>query len=190
MQYLLESNTWVERNPSTEECRRTARRTACRGFNAFTREYKINGCRQWGRRPFHFTLHILHGKVPASFSLSAIFFVCSKRSMTRAQYIRMIIFLAKMYVSGKKTNALSFQEYKPCICLNKQAFHNFVWQVCFKQSEVELESNIFKPSLTRVFSCVWDPLYVLVWPSGDFFYYYYYFLCVCVCAIFILFYWQ
>lgn len=89
-----------------------------------------------------------------------------------------------------KTNALSFQEYKPCICLNKQAFHNFVWQVCFKQSEVELESNIFKPSLTRVFSCVWDPLYVLVWPSGDFFYYYYYFLCVCVCAIFILFYWQ
>lgn len=83
-----------------------------------------------------------------------------------------------------KTNALSFQEYKPCICLNKQAFHNFVWQVCFKQSEVELESNIFKPSLTRVFSCVWDPLYVLVWPSGDFFYYYYYFLCVCVCAIF------
>lgn len=46
MQYLLESNTWVERNPSAEECTRSARRSACRGFNGFTREYKINGCRQ------------------------------------------------------------------------------------------------------------------------------------------------
>nr|AIN76766.1 complement component 4 [Oplegnathus fasciatus] len=46
MQYLLESNTWVERNPSEEECKKSAHRLACAGFNEFTEEYKIDGCRQ------------------------------------------------------------------------------------------------------------------------------------------------
>lgn len=189
MQYLLESNTWVERNPSTEECRKTARKTACRGFNAFTSEYKINGCRQWGRKPFHFTSHILHGKVPASFSLCAIFF-CWQQTIydTRTVYTHDYISCQNVR-QQHKTNALSFQEYKPCICLNKQAFHNFVWQVCFKQSEVELQSNIFKPSLTRVFSCVWDPLYVLIWSSGDLLLLLLFSVHLCFCYFF-FFYWQ
>ncbi|XP_070823248.1 complement C4-B [Chaetodon trifascialis] len=46
MQYLLESNTWVERQPSPEECKKSAHRAACKGFTAFTDEYKIDGCRQ------------------------------------------------------------------------------------------------------------------------------------------------
>ncbi|XP_074510063.1 complement C4-B [Sebastes fasciatus] len=46
MLYLLESNTWVERKPLEEECQKSAHRTACTGFDAFTDEYKIDGCRQ------------------------------------------------------------------------------------------------------------------------------------------------
>ncbi|XP_068425600.1 complement C4-B [Clinocottus analis] len=46
MQYLLESNTWVERKPSAEECKKSAYKVACREFNVFTDEYKIDGCRQ------------------------------------------------------------------------------------------------------------------------------------------------
>ncbi|XP_045915076.1 complement C4-like [Micropterus dolomieu] len=46
MQYLLESNTWVEKKPLEEECKKSAHRAACTGFNTFTNEYKINGCRQ------------------------------------------------------------------------------------------------------------------------------------------------
>ncbi|XP_051262420.1 complement C4 [Dicentrarchus labrax] len=46
MQYLLESNTWVERNPSEKECKRTSHKQACNGFLSFTDEYKIDGCRQ------------------------------------------------------------------------------------------------------------------------------------------------
>ncbi|XP_038567629.1 complement C4-B-like [Micropterus salmoides] len=46
MQYLLESNTWVEKKPLEEECKKSAHRAACTGFNIFTNEYKINGCRQ------------------------------------------------------------------------------------------------------------------------------------------------
>ncbi|XP_042345143.1 complement C4-B [Plectropomus leopardus] len=45
MQYLLESNTWVERKPE-EGCKKSAHRAACTGFNAFTVQYKIDGCRQ------------------------------------------------------------------------------------------------------------------------------------------------
>lgn len=45
-QYLLESNTWVERKPSAEDCKKTAHQTACNQFNGFTDEYKIDGCRQ------------------------------------------------------------------------------------------------------------------------------------------------
>ncbi|KAG8010142.1 Complement C4-B, partial [Nibea albiflora] len=46
MQYLLESNTWIERKPSENECKRTEYRMTCRQFNDFTNEYKIDGCRQ------------------------------------------------------------------------------------------------------------------------------------------------
>ncbi|KAI3360945.1 hypothetical protein L3Q82_013149, partial [Scortum barcoo] len=46
MQYLLESNTWVEKKPSEEECKKSARRSACTAFNEFKEEYKIDGCRQ------------------------------------------------------------------------------------------------------------------------------------------------
>ncbi|XP_035528727.1 LOW QUALITY PROTEIN: complement C4-B [Morone saxatilis] len=46
MQYLLESNTWVERMPSEKECKKTLQKQACNGFFSFTDEYKIDGCRQ------------------------------------------------------------------------------------------------------------------------------------------------
>ncbi|KAK9513649.1 hypothetical protein VZT92_027165 [Zoarces viviparus] len=46
MQYLLESNTWVERKPLPEDCKKSAHITACNQFNVFTDGYKINGCRQ------------------------------------------------------------------------------------------------------------------------------------------------
>lgn len=47
MQYLLESSTWVERKPSREDCKKSAHRSACKGFVTFTNDYKIDGCRQW-----------------------------------------------------------------------------------------------------------------------------------------------
>ncbi|XP_030606148.1 complement C4-B-like isoform X2 [Archocentrus centrarchus] len=43
MQYLLESNTWVEKKPS-EECRKTTNKPPCREFNQFVDEYKVDGC--------------------------------------------------------------------------------------------------------------------------------------------------
>ncbi|XP_034554348.1 complement C4-B isoform X2 [Notolabrus celidotus] len=46
MQYLLESNTWVERKPSEEECRKSANSAACREFRVFIEGYKVDGCRQ------------------------------------------------------------------------------------------------------------------------------------------------
>ncbi|XP_059196181.1 complement C4-like [Centropristis striata] len=46
MQYLLESNTWVEKKPSEEDCKATAMKAGCRQFNAFTDAYKLNGCTQ------------------------------------------------------------------------------------------------------------------------------------------------
>ncbi|XP_075965224.1 complement C4-like [Anarhichas minor] len=46
IQYLLESNTWVERKPSAEDCKKSAHKIACKQFNGFTDEYKIDGCRQ------------------------------------------------------------------------------------------------------------------------------------------------
>uniref|UniRef100_A0A3Q2UYQ2 NTR domain-containing protein n=1 Tax=Haplochromis burtoni TaxID=8153 RepID=A0A3Q2UYQ2_HAPBU len=45
MQYLLESNTWVEKKPS-EECSKSANRKSCQHFNDFVQEYMIDGCRQ------------------------------------------------------------------------------------------------------------------------------------------------
>ncbi|XP_071324887.1 complement C4-B [Trachinotus anak] len=46
MQYLLESNTWVEKKPSDEECKKSAHRAPCKGFSAFINDYKLDGCRQ------------------------------------------------------------------------------------------------------------------------------------------------
>ncbi|XP_071372165.1 complement C4-B [Centroberyx affinis] len=46
MQYLLESNTWVEQRPDERKCKRQSYRAACKGLNDFLSEYKINGCRQ------------------------------------------------------------------------------------------------------------------------------------------------
>nr|XP_046255837.1 complement C4-B [Scatophagus argus] len=46
MQYLLESNTWVERKPLDKECRTPLRKAACRGFTTFVNDYKVDGCRQ------------------------------------------------------------------------------------------------------------------------------------------------
>ncbi|XP_034084143.1 complement C4-B [Gymnodraco acuticeps] len=46
MQYLLESNTWVERKPSKETCKKSAYISACTELDTFTEEYKIDGCRQ------------------------------------------------------------------------------------------------------------------------------------------------
>uniref|UniRef100_A0A665VDN5 Complement 4B (Chido blood group) n=1 Tax=Echeneis naucrates TaxID=173247 RepID=A0A665VDN5_ECHNA len=46
MQYLLESNTWVEIKPSVKQCSKSAHRAACRKFHTFVDEYKLNGCRQ------------------------------------------------------------------------------------------------------------------------------------------------
>ncbi|XP_034466750.1 complement C4-B isoform X1 [Hippoglossus hippoglossus] len=46
MQYLLESNTWVEKKPSDRECEKSANRAACRGFSTFVNEYKLDGCKQ------------------------------------------------------------------------------------------------------------------------------------------------
>uniref|UniRef100_A0A4W6D2J7 Complement C4B (Chido/Rodgers blood group) n=1 Tax=Lates calcarifer TaxID=8187 RepID=A0A4W6D2J7_LATCA len=44
MQYLLESNTWVEKKP--QHCRKSAHQAACKGFREFNKEYKLNGCKQ------------------------------------------------------------------------------------------------------------------------------------------------
>ncbi|XP_041844609.1 complement C4-B isoform X2 [Melanotaenia boesemani] len=46
MQYLLESNTWVERKPLPQECQNSANKAFCYGFNKFVEEYKMNGCTQ------------------------------------------------------------------------------------------------------------------------------------------------
>ncbi|KAF3691807.1 Complement C4 Complement C4 beta chain [Channa argus] len=46
MQYLLDTNTWVERKPTDEHCKKSAHQSACLGFSEFISDYKINGCRQ------------------------------------------------------------------------------------------------------------------------------------------------
>ncbi|KAK5892501.1 hypothetical protein CesoFtcFv8_012872 [Champsocephalus esox] len=46
MQYLLDSNTWVERKPLKDTCKKSAYIPACTEFDTFTEEYKIDGCRQ------------------------------------------------------------------------------------------------------------------------------------------------
>uniref|UniRef100_A0A3Q2CNM6 Complement C4B (Chido/Rodgers blood group) n=1 Tax=Cyprinodon variegatus TaxID=28743 RepID=A0A3Q2CNM6_CYPVA len=46
MQYLLESNTWVERKPLDVECKKSGNIRTCNEFNTFIDEYKTFGCRQ------------------------------------------------------------------------------------------------------------------------------------------------
>ncbi|XP_060936453.1 complement C4-B [Limanda limanda] len=46
MQYLLDSNTWVEKKPSDRECGKSDNVAACTGFSTFVNEYKLNGCKQ------------------------------------------------------------------------------------------------------------------------------------------------
>uniref|UniRef100_A0A3B5QKN4 Complement C4B (Chido/Rodgers blood group) n=1 Tax=Xiphophorus maculatus TaxID=8083 RepID=A0A3B5QKN4_XIPMA len=46
MQYLLESNTWVEKKPLDTDCRKSANNRTCNEFNQFIDEYKTDGCRQ------------------------------------------------------------------------------------------------------------------------------------------------
>uniref|UniRef100_A0A3Q4HQI4 Complement C4B (Chido/Rodgers blood group) n=1 Tax=Neolamprologus brichardi TaxID=32507 RepID=A0A3Q4HQI4_NEOBR len=45
MQYLLESNTWVEKKPSVE-CSTSVNKYVCKEFDKFVDEYKVDGCRQ------------------------------------------------------------------------------------------------------------------------------------------------
>ncbi|CAN9514332.1 unnamed protein product [Ophioblennius macclurei] len=46
MQYLLEADTWVEKVPSKEECKKSSHRNTCRSFYEFINEYQTDGCRQ------------------------------------------------------------------------------------------------------------------------------------------------
>ncbi|XP_024123084.2 complement C4-B isoform X1 [Oryzias melastigma] len=46
MQYLLESNTWVEKMPSAKVCEKSSNRYNCNQLNEFIEEYKVNGCTQ------------------------------------------------------------------------------------------------------------------------------------------------
>ncbi|XP_037532957.1 complement C4-like [Nematolebias whitei] len=46
MQYLLESNTWVEKRPLEDDCKKSANRQICYNFNYFIAEYKKRGCTQ------------------------------------------------------------------------------------------------------------------------------------------------
>ncbi|KAL0985509.1 hypothetical protein UPYG_G00157810 [Umbra pygmaea] len=46
MQYLLESNTWLEQVPNEKVCKAHKSRLACDHFNNFVSEYKLNGCSQ------------------------------------------------------------------------------------------------------------------------------------------------
>ncbi|XP_007570073.1 complement C4-B-like isoform X1 [Poecilia formosa] len=46
MQYLLESNTWVEKKPLDTDCKKSANTRTCNEFNEFIDEYKTDGCRQ------------------------------------------------------------------------------------------------------------------------------------------------
>uniref|UniRef100_A0A6Q2X2Z7 Anaphylatoxin-like domain-containing protein n=1 Tax=Esox lucius TaxID=8010 RepID=A0A6Q2X2Z7_ESOLU len=46
MQYLLESNTWIEQVPDEKKCQANINKKACRQFHDFVTEYKFNGCSQ------------------------------------------------------------------------------------------------------------------------------------------------
>ncbi|XP_071000028.1 complement C4-like [Oncorhynchus clarkii lewisi] len=46
MQYLLESNTWIEQVPNEKKCQGTKNRPTCNKFKDFESEYMLNGCTQ------------------------------------------------------------------------------------------------------------------------------------------------
>uniref|UniRef100_A0A8C7KPZ6 Complement C4B (Chido/Rodgers blood group) n=1 Tax=Oncorhynchus kisutch TaxID=8019 RepID=A0A8C7KPZ6_ONCKI len=46
MQYLLESNTWIEQVPNKKKCRGSKNRPTCKKFKDFVSEYMLNGCTQ------------------------------------------------------------------------------------------------------------------------------------------------
>ncbi|XP_061572619.1 complement C4-B [Cololabis saira] len=45
IQYLLESNTWIEKKPTAEDCRKSANRVSCGYFYSFVDGYKYSGCK-------------------------------------------------------------------------------------------------------------------------------------------------
>ncbi|KAK6327032.1 hypothetical protein J4Q44_G00026770, partial [Coregonus suidteri] len=46
MQYLLESNTWIEQVPDGKKCKGSNNRPTCKKFDDFVSEYMLNGCTQ------------------------------------------------------------------------------------------------------------------------------------------------
>uniref|UniRef100_A0AAZ3PT90 Complement 4B (Chido blood group) n=1 Tax=Oncorhynchus tshawytscha TaxID=74940 RepID=A0AAZ3PT90_ONCTS len=46
MQYLLESNTWIEQVPNEKKCQGSKNRSTCKKFKDFVSEYMLNGCTQ------------------------------------------------------------------------------------------------------------------------------------------------
>lgn len=44
MQYLLDSNTWVEEKPDKGKCKATTKQTYCKQFHTFLRDYQTTGC--------------------------------------------------------------------------------------------------------------------------------------------------
>uniref|UniRef100_A0A4W5PZ17 Complement C4B (Chido/Rodgers blood group) n=1 Tax=Hucho hucho TaxID=62062 RepID=A0A4W5PZ17_9TELE len=46
MQYLLESNTWIEQVPNEKKCKGSNNKPTCKKFRDFVSEYKLNGCTQ------------------------------------------------------------------------------------------------------------------------------------------------
>uniref|UniRef100_A0A8K9X7Y9 Complement 4B (Chido blood group) n=1 Tax=Oncorhynchus mykiss TaxID=8022 RepID=A0A8K9X7Y9_ONCMY len=46
MQYLLESNTWIEQVPNEKKCQGSKNRPTCKKFKDFVSEYMLNGCTQ------------------------------------------------------------------------------------------------------------------------------------------------
>ncbi|XP_060777748.1 complement C4-B isoform X2 [Neoarius graeffei] len=46
MIYLLDSDTWVEHKPTPNKCKASNLKSYCKGFQAFRREYQVQGCSQ------------------------------------------------------------------------------------------------------------------------------------------------
>ncbi|KAL2083916.1 hypothetical protein ACEWY4_019434 [Coilia grayii] len=46
MQYLLDSKSWVEEKPDEQSCKATIKRSYCKGYKDFIREYEFDGCTQ------------------------------------------------------------------------------------------------------------------------------------------------
>lgn len=89
-------------------------------------------------------------------SLWVQFFDRNKKKVNDTRSVYTHQYISCQYVHRwYKTNALSLQECKPRIWLNKEAFPNVVWWVCFQQNEDEHQSNILKSWLTHIFPVFW-----------------------------------